>query len=77
MPTVIDGQGYYRTAEACEMAGISKATLFRWLREGVMQDVAVKDRRGWRLFGEDDINRIRAEANKTNPLVPEEQVVGR
>jgi len=68
MPTVINGQSYYRTTEACETAGISKATLFRWLREGVIQDVAVKDRRGWRLFTEDDISRIRAEANKTSPL---------
>lgn len=64
MPTIIDGQTYYRTAEACQRAGISKSTFFRWLKEGILEDVNHVDRRGWRLFTEDDINRVRVEANK-------------
>ena len=50
------------------MAGISRATLFRWLKEGTIQDVSLKDRRGWRLFTEEDINRLAKEANKINEL---------
>jgi len=42
--------------------------LFRWLKEGVLEDVAHKDRRGWRLFTEDDVRRIKTEADRVNPL---------
>ena len=64
MAMIIDGQSYYRTAEACERAGISKSTFLRWLKEGILQDVSHVDRRGWRLFTKEDINAIQAEANK-------------
>lgn len=70
MPTVINSQTYYRTLEACQRAGISKATLFRWLKEGVLQDVAHKDRRGWRLFTEDEVKRIKAEADRLSHSEP-------
>jgi len=64
MPTIINGQTYYRTLEASKLAGISRATLFRWFREGIIEDMAIKDRRGWRLFTEEDIDKVRAEVNK-------------
>jgi predicted site-specific integrase-resolvase len=64
MPVRINGQTYYRTSEACQMAGISKATFFRWLKAGILEDAPSKDRRRWRLFTKDDINRIRTEACK-------------
>jgi len=44
------------------MAGISRATLFRWLKVGIIDDVVHKDRKGWRLFTGNDINRIKSEA---------------
>jgi len=43
--------------------GISRATLFRWLKAGVLSK-SYRDRRGWRLFTEDDLKKIQAEANK-------------
>jgi predicted site-specific integrase-resolvase len=58
------GQTYYRTAEACSLAGISRSTLFRWLRLGILEDVSQRDRRGWRLFTDRDISRITNESNK-------------
>ncbi|MCD6358377.1 MAG: MerR family transcriptional regulator [Dehalococcoidia bacterium] len=64
MPTNINGKTYYRTSEACHRAGISKATFFRWLKVGVLDDVTLKDRKGWRLFTEDDVNRIRDESTR-------------
>ena len=64
MPIVVEGQRYYRTAEACKRAGISRATFLRWLKEGILEDVSHADRRGWRLFTEEDLDRIKAEANK-------------
>jgi len=59
------GQTYYRTSEACKRAGISRATFFRWLKAGTIEDVAQRDRRGWRLFTQADIVRIRREAGRT------------
>lgn len=63
MPTEINGQTYYRTSEVCAKAGVSRATLFRWLRTGILKP-PYRDRRGWRLFTEDDLIRIRAESTK-------------
>ena len=62
MPVAINGKTYYRTAELCEMTGISRATLFRWLKSGILERSQV-DRRGWRLYTDDDVAKIRAEAN--------------
>jgi predicted site-specific integrase-resolvase len=54
----------YRTTEACRIAGISRSTLLRWFRSGTLKDVTYRDRRGWRLFTQADIERIRYEADK-------------
>jgi len=67
MAIVINGQTYYRTSEACQRAGVSKATLFRWFKSGILEDAVRRDRKGWRLFTKDDVNRIQAEANKIRP----------
>jgi excisionase family DNA binding protein len=63
MPIEISNQTYYRTSEACMKTGISRATLFRWLKAGLLKK-SYRDRRGWRLFTEDDLNEIQAEANR-------------
>jgi DNA-binding transcriptional MerR regulator len=60
----INGQMYYRTLEACQRAGVSRATLFRWLKAGVLEDAMNRDRKGWRLFTENDINTIKSEATR-------------
>lgn len=67
MPIEINGQTYYRTSEACIKTGISRATLFRWLKGGVLK-VSYRDRRGWRLFTEDDLNNIKAEASRVEAV---------
>ena len=66
MVTVINGLTYYRTREVCLMAGISRATLFRWVKAGILEDALHTDRNGWRLFTEDDIDRIKTEATRVN-----------
>lgn len=55
------------------MAGISRSTFLRWLKGGVIKDVIYKDRRGWRLFTDDDIKRLRDEATKmkVEPFQPD------
>ena len=62
MPRKIAGKTYYQTSEVCEFTGISKGTLFRWIRIGIIEDVKTKDRNGWRLFTKEDIERIKKEA---------------
>ena len=63
MPREINGQRYYETSEVCQKVGISRPTLFRWLKRGILHRLH-RDRRGWRLFTEDDLRKIQAEANK-------------
>jgi excisionase family DNA binding protein len=64
MSVTMRGQTYYRTAEVCVMAGISRSTLLRWLRSGILKDASHRDRRGWRLFEESDVSRIADESHK-------------
>ena len=63
MPMEVDGKLYYKTSEACKKTGISRATLFRWLKSGILEK-HYKDRRGWRIFTEEDLTLIRSEATK-------------
>jgi len=64
MPVKIDGRIYYRTAEVCQMVGIGKSTLFRWIRQNVVKDAECRDRKGWRLFAEDELICLKSETNK-------------
>jgi excisionase family DNA binding protein len=64
MSIAINGQKYYRTSEACRLAGISRTTLLRWLRQGNLKLPEYRDRREWRLFTSDDIEKLNQEANR-------------
>jgi predicted site-specific integrase-resolvase len=64
MPKVVDGQTYYRTMEVCRIMGVSRSTLFRWLKGGSGIDAKNRDRRGWRLFTEAEVEKLKREANR-------------
>ena len=64
MSVIIKNQTYFRTTEACQMVGVSRSTLMRWLKSGILKDASTRDRRGWRLFSVTDIKRIEAEATR-------------
>jgi len=64
MPVQVNGAEFYRTAEACRIAGISKNTFLRWVKARAFADVEHRDRRGWRLFTQDDLERLTAEVNR-------------
>ena len=64
MPVVINDKTYYRTAEVCRRIGISRNTLFRWLKEGAISDVEYRDWRGWRLFTPAQLEIIRTKTNQ-------------
>ena len=65
MPKQIGPTVYYSTHEAADSAGISKATLLRWLKSGQISEPK-RDVRGWRIFSEDELREIRAWAHKTS-----------
>ena len=55
---------YYNTSEACNLAGISRATFLRWVREGKIEDVSNRNANGWRRFTESDIDRLKSRVNE-------------
>ena len=65
MSVVIGGKSYYFMLEVCREARISRSTLLRWLKRGVIQE-PIKDRRGWRIFSKEDIRKIRVEIERTH-----------
>jgi DNA-binding transcriptional MerR regulator len=64
MPVKLNGRTYYRTAEVCQMVGIGRSTLFRWIRQHVVKEAQFRDRKGWRLFTEDDLRSLAAESSR-------------
>ena len=64
MPMITNGTKYYRTGEVYRMVGISRNTLFSWLQRGVLGETELRDRRGWRLFTQDDVEALKIEAGR-------------
>jgi DNA-binding transcriptional MerR regulator len=63
MPIENDREVYYWTLEVCRNARISRSTLLRWLRQGIIEE-PLRDRRGYRIFNEADVKKIKAEVGK-------------
>jgi predicted site-specific integrase-resolvase len=64
MPVTINGRSYYRSVEVYQTVGISRTTLFRWVKQGICGETELRDRRGWRLFTQDEVDRLKAEVNR-------------
>lgn len=64
MPVKLNGRTYYRTAEVCQIVGIGRSTLFRWLRQNVVKEAQYRDRKGWRLFAEEELRSLAAESSR-------------
>ena len=47
-----------KTVEICEMFDISKSTLFRWEKEGLISNIG-RDWRNWRVYSQTNLNEIR------------------
>jgi len=65
MTVVIGGKIHYSMLEVCRKARISRSTLLRWLAAGVIKE-PIRDRRGWRIFSEADVEKIRTEIERTH-----------
>jgi predicted site-specific integrase-resolvase len=64
MPIQIDGETYYRTAEVYRSIGVSRNTLYAWLRRGVLGQTELRDRRGWRLFTQEEMDQLKTETGR-------------
>lgn len=64
MSVKMNGRTYYRTAEVCQIVGIGRSTLFRWLRQNVVKEAQYRDRKGWRLFTEEDLRSLATESSR-------------
>ena len=67
MTVVIGGKKRYLMLEVCRKSCISRSTLLRWLAAGVIKE-PTRDRRGWRIFSEADVYKIRAEVERTHEV---------
>ena len=76
MPKVINGNTYYRTAEVCRIVGISRNTLFRWLKEGNVTEVEHRDYRGWRLFTQAQIDAMKKKTGQVSMIPLGKQTKG-
>jgi len=51
------GESGFKSYQICDLFDISKATLFRWEREGVITQPA-RDWRNWRLYTKKNVEEI-------------------
>jgi hypothetical protein len=56
----------YRLLQAARMIGVAPITLKRWLLSGKVAEVQ-RDRNGWRIFQQEDVERIREYATMVCP----------
>jgi len=68
MPITINNVKYYRTSEACTIAGVAKNTFLRWITNGTFQEIQYRDGRGWRLFDEKELARLVSEVSRRNSV---------
>ena len=64
VPLVIEGRKLYRIGEALASASLSRATYFRWLKQGRTKDTQFKDRNGRRVFTEEELSDLKREAQR-------------
>lgn len=66
----VSEQTFFLTT-AANLIGVAPITLKRWLLEGKINDVQ-RDRRGWRVFTQSDINRIKAHTEYAKQPAPKQ-----
>jgi len=67
MPTEVNGTEYFSTTEVAERACVSRQTIWRWRKSGVIPP-GRRYRNGQVLFTEEEADAIEAHANRLEPL---------
>lgn len=67
MPIDIDGVGFFSATEVAEASGVSRQTLWRWRRQGVVpQGRRFRDRQ--LLFTQSELDQVQDHANRVEPI---------
>lgn len=64
MPLMLENRLVYRIGEALETAQVSRATYFRWIREGRVSDARYRDRNGRRVLTPEEVRSLASVANR-------------
>jgi len=64
MPIQVGGKKFHRIGEALAAASLSRATYFRWLKQGRLRDTHFKDRNGRRIFTDSELGILVDEAKR-------------
>jgi hypothetical protein len=73
VPVELNGVKLIRIGEALSRAGLSRATYFRWIKEGRIPDARFRDRNGRRVFTERELAELESAANQVVEAVPGDQ----
>ena len=63
MQLSLNGRTVYRIGVALKMAGVSRATFFRWVKNGRIKDARYKDRNRRRVLTEEEVKLLTDAAN--------------
>ena len=64
MPVTIDGQTLFTIGETLREAAISRATFFRWVKDGLIQDAQFRDRNRRRVFTAEEVAELKRFAQR-------------
>ena len=64
MPVTIDGQILFTIGEALREAAISRATFFRWVKDGLIPDAQFRDRNGRRVLTAEEVAQLKRFAQR-------------
>lgn len=64
MSVTIDGKVVFSIGEALREAAVSRATFFRWVKEGLIQDTEFRDRNGRRVFTTAEVEDLKRFAHR-------------
>jgi len=58
----------YTTKQVADILNIDKSTLLRWIRQGKIKDVPYRDGRNWRVWLQEDVDKIKEYHEKIHQL---------
>ena len=73
MPVELNGMRLYRIGEALTKAGLSRATYFRWVKDGKVPDARFRDRNGRRVLTPEEVRALFRTAHEVVEPEPDVQ----
>jgi len=61
-------QNKYTTKQVADIVGVDKSTLLRWIRQGKIKDVSLRDGRNWRVWLQEDVEEVKFYHDKIHQL---------